>query len=85
MRIHEILFWNNDPTEQNHPESQLDLSPDPSRELFTKLARTYAKDCLKKRFWKLKGSQRQPPGSVPLDAETELIPSGTLEPTAGSW
>ena len=85
MRIREILFWNNGPTEQNHLEPQLYLSPDPSRELFTKLARAYAKDYLEKRFWKLNGSQRQPSGSVPLDAETELIPSGTLEPTAGSW
>jgi|SRR5271163_701909 len=84
MQIVEILFWNNEPAEANRSDPQLDLPHDPSSDLFTKLANAYAKDRLLKRFWNLKGSESQPFGPA-APAETELIPSGTLEPTAASW
>ena len=38
-----------------------------------------------KHFWNLNGSEGQPSGPAPPDAETELIPSGTLEPITASW
>jgi hypothetical protein len=85
MRIAEILFWNNEPAEANRSDPQLDLPHDPSSDLFTKLANAYAKDRLLKRFWNAKGSEAHPSGPAAPDAETELIPSSTLEPTTASW
>ena len=86
MRIAEILFWNNEPTEGDHSDPQLDLSHHPSSDLFRKLANAYSKDRLLKRFWNRKGSETQCPGLASCDAETELSPTGTLEPTkASSW
>jgi hypothetical protein len=85
MRISEILFWDNKPIEGNRSNPQLGLPHDPSSDLFTKLASAYAKDCLVKRFWHVKGLEGQCPGPAPHDAETELIPNGTFEPITASW
>ena len=83
MRIAEILFWNNESTEGNRSDPQLYLPHDPSDDLFKKLASDYTKDRLVQRFWNLKRSESQPLGPA-APAETELIPNGTLEPTAAS-
>jgi hypothetical protein len=39
MRISEIVFWNNEPTEKNRPNPQLDLRPAPSSDDLTNLAK----------------------------------------------
>ena len=84
MRIYEILFWNNEPAEGNRSDPQLDLSPTPFSDDPTNLANAFTRGGLVKHFWNLPGSEGQPSGPAPPDAETELIPSGTLEPTAAS-
>jgi hypothetical protein len=85
MRITEILFWNNEPTEGNRPDPQLDLPPAPFSDDPTNLANAFTRRGLVKHFWNLSGSEGQPSGPAPPDAENELIPSGTLEPTTASW
>ena len=85
MRIAEILYWNNKPTEGNRSDPQLDLPPGPFNDDPTNLANAFTRRGLVKSFWNLNGSEGQPSGPAPPDAETELIPSGTLEPTTASW
>jgi hypothetical protein len=85
MRIFEILFWNNEPTEENRPDPQLDFRSAPFSNDPTNLANAFTRRGLVKSFWNLNGSEGQPSGPAPPDAEAELIPSGTLEPTTASW
>ena len=84
MRIAEILFWNNEP-EGNRSDPQLRSSPTPFSDDPTKLANAFTRSGLVKHFWNINGSEGQPSGPAPPDAETELIPSGTLEPTTAFW
>jgi hypothetical protein len=51
----------------------------------TNLANAFTRSGLVKHFWNLNGSEGQPFGPAPPDAGTELIPSGTLQPTTASW
>ena len=81
MRIHEILFWNNEPTERNRADPQLDLPSAPFRDDLTNLANAFTRSGLVKQFWNLNGSEAQPSGPAAPDVGTESIPSGTLEPT----
>jgi hypothetical protein len=85
MRIVEILFWNNDPTEGNRSDPQLDLPPAPFSDVLTKLASAFTKDVFIKNFWNLnngwKGQTSEP---APPEAGNELIPRGTLQPTTAS-
>ena len=85
MRITEILFWNNEPTEANDYEPQPDQAPARSSDDVTNLATAFTRRGLVKHFWNLNGSEGQPSGPAPPDPETELTPSGTLEPTTASW
>ena len=85
MRISEILFWSDGPTEEDRSDPQPGLPPDPSSDFMTKLASAFTKDGLVKGLWNLKGLEGQPAGLAPPDAEAELIPRGTLERTTGSW
>ena len=85
MRIYEILFWNNEPAEGNRPDPQLDPPPAPFSDDPTNLANAFTRSGLVKHFWNLNGSEGQPSGPAPPDAENELIPSGTLQPTTASW
>ena len=85
MRISEIIFWNNEPTERNRSNLRLDLPPSEFSDDLTNLANAFTKDGLVKHGWNLNGSERQPSGPAPPDAEPELIPGGTLEPTMVSW
>jgi hypothetical protein len=85
MRIHEILFLNNDPTEDNRSHLQLDLRQTPFSRDPTNLANAFTQRGLVKHFWNLNGSEGQPSGPAPPDAGTELIPSGTMEPSTASW
>ena len=85
MRITEIIFWNNEPTGGNRPDPQLDLPPAPFSDDPTNLASAFTRRGLVKSLWNLNGSEGQPSGPAPHDAEPELIPGGTLEPTTASW
>jgi len=85
MKIHEILFWNNEPTEAHRSDSQLDPPSPPFSDDLTNLANAFTRRGLVKHGWNLNGSQGQPSGPAPPETETELIPNGTLEPTMASW
>ena len=85
MRISEILFQNNEPSEENRPALQLDLPWDRSSDFLTNLATAFTRHGEVKRLWNPNRSEGQPSGPAPPDAGTELIPSGTLEPTKPSW
>jgi hypothetical protein len=85
MRIHEILFWNDEPTERDRPDPQLDQPPARSSDDVTKLATAFTKRGVVKHFWNLNGSEDQPSGPAPPNPETALIPNGTSEPRLASW
>ena len=84
MRIAEILFWNNEPTEKDRPDHQLGPPPAPFNDDLTNLRNAFTRRGLVKHFWNLNGSEGQPTGPAPPDG-TEVIPSGTSEPTMASW
>jgi hypothetical protein len=85
MRIYEILFWNDEPTDGDRSDPQLHLPPAQFSGDLTNLAHAFTRSGLVKHFWNLNGSEGQPPVPARPDGETELIPSGTLEPTTASW
>jgi hypothetical protein len=85
MRIAEILSWNNEPTEKDRPDHQLGPPSPPFSRDPTNLANAFTRSGLVKHFWNVNGSEGQPSGPAPPNAETELIPTGTLEPTTASW
>src|ERR1700740_242603 len=85
MRIYKILSWYNEPAEQNRPHPQLDLPSVPFGDDLTNLGNAFTRRGLVKHFWNLNGSEGQPAGAAPPDAEPEVIPNGTLEPTMASW
>ena len=84
MRIYEILFWNNEPTEAHRSDPQPNLPSAPFSDDPTNLANAFTRSGMVKHFWNLNGSEGQPSGPAPPNAETELIPSGTSEPTTAS-
>jgi hypothetical protein len=84
MRIYEVIFWNNEPTEGSRSDPQLDVPQPPFPNDLTNLANAFTRRGLVKHFWNLDGSEDQPSGPAPLDAETELIPNGTLKPSTAS-
>jgi hypothetical protein len=85
MRISEIVNWNNGPTARTPPDPQLRSSPTPFSDDPTNLANAFTRRGLVKSFWNINGSEDQPRRPAPPDADTELIPSGTLEPTMAPW
>jgi hypothetical protein len=85
MRVYEILFWNNKPTEGNRPDPQLGPPSAPFSDDATNLAHAFTRRGLVKSFWRLNGSEEQPSGPAPPDAGTEVIPSGTSEQGMASW
>jgi hypothetical protein len=85
MRIAEILYWNNEPSETHRFDPQVGQSPPSFNGDATNLANAFTRRGLVKSFWNLPGSEGQPRGPVPRDAGPEVIPSGTLEPTTASW
>jgi hypothetical protein len=85
MLISEILFWNNEPAEEHLLRPQLDSTSAPFSGDLTNLGNAFTRGGLVKSFWNLRGSGDQTSGPAPPNAETELIPSGTLEPTTASW
>src|ERR1700746_2243656 len=86
MRIHEILFWNDHPVDGDRPDPYSDFPPRPFDKDLTNLANAFTRRRgLVKHLWNPIGSEGQPDGPAPPDTETDLIPSGTLEPTTASW
>jgi hypothetical protein len=85
MRISEILFWNDEPTEGDRPNPQSDLPPASCSDFLPNLSNAFTRRGLVKHLWNLNGTEGEPAGLSPPDAETELIPNGALEPTAASW
>ena len=81
MLISEILYWNNEPAEAYGPDPQLGPPPPSFSDDPTNLANAFTRRGLVKHFWNLNGSEGQPSGPAPPDTETDLIPSGTFEPT----
>ena len=81
MRIAEILFCNNEPTEEDRATPQLHSPPAPFSDDLTNLGNAFTRRGLVKHFWNLSGSEDQPSGPAPPDTETDLIPNSTLEPT----
>jgi hypothetical protein len=84
MLIAEILYWNSQSSEGDSPGSQLEFPSAPFNDDPTNLANAFTRSGLVKHFWNLNGSEGQPSGPAPPDAENELIPSGTLEPSGAS-
>ena len=85
MLIAEILNWNDDPTERTRSDDQIDFTQAPFGTDLTNLANAFTRGGLVKHGWNLPGSEGQPSGPAPPDAETEVIPSGTLEPSMRSF
>lgn len=85
MKVAEILSWNNEPIKRNRSDPQLDFPPTQFSDDLTKLANAFTRNGVVKHFWNLDRSAGQASGPAPPNAETELIPSGTLEPTTASW
>jgi hypothetical protein len=86
MRIHEIIFPNNEPADMNRADARLDTPPYPIDHGLSKLASAFTKDGVVKRFWYLNGSEDQPSEPAPPTAAgTELMPSGTPGAITTSW
>ena len=85
MRIHEIIFLNDDPAERNRSDPEFDLPPPRFNDNPTNLANAFTRSGLVKHFWNLPGSEGQPSEPAPPNAGTQLIPGGTLEPPTASW
>ena len=85
MRISEVLFWNDQPLESDRAGRHLDIPAARVDDDLTNLGNAFTRRGLVKHFWNLSGSEGQPSGPAPPDAEPELIPNGTLEPTTAPW
>ena len=85
MRICEILFYNDQPTEEDHAGWQPDLARPQYSDDLTNLANAFTRRGLVKHLWNVDGSEEQPSEPAPPRPEPELIPDGTLQPTTASW
>jgi hypothetical protein len=85
VRITEILSWNNEPAEGNRSNPRLNYPPAPFRDDLTNVANAFTRRGAVKHLWNLNGLGAQPSGPAQPNPETEVIPSGTLEPSAASW
>lgn len=84
MRIHEIIFPNNEPADMKRADPRLDIPPYRFDKDLSKLASAFTKHGVVKRFRYLNGSEDQPSEPDP-PAGTELMPSDHLEPAIMSW
>jgi hypothetical protein len=85
MRISEVLFWSDQPLESDRAGRHLDIPAARVDDDLTNQGNAFTRRGLVKHFWNLNGTEVQPSGPAQRDDETELIPSGTLEPTTASW
>jgi hypothetical protein len=79
MRIHEILFSNDNPAEGNSSDSYCDFSLGPSSYDLANLANAFTKHGVVKYLWNLDTEEQALPG-----AETEVTPSRVPEPPTAS-
>jgi hypothetical protein len=84
MRIHEIIFPNNEPADMKRADARPDTPPYPIDHGLAKLASAFTKHGVVKRFWYLNGSEDQPSEPAPPTG-TELMPSDHLEPAITYW
>jgi hypothetical protein len=85
MRISEVLFWSDQPLEGSRSDYHHGVPAPKVDDDLTNLANAFTRRGAVKHFWNLNGSEDQPSGPAPPDAETELIPNSTLEPTTAPW
>jgi hypothetical protein len=84
MRIHEIIFPNNEPADMKRADPRLDIPSYRFDNGLSKLASAFTKYGVVKSFWYLNGSEDQPTEPA-LPTGTELMPSDNLEPAIMSW
>ena len=84
MRIHEIIFPNNEPTDVKRADPRLAIPPYRFDNDLSKLASAFTKHGAVKSFWYLNGSEDQPSEPAPPTG-TELMPSDNLDPAITSW
>jgi hypothetical protein len=84
MRIHEIIFPNNEPADMKRADPRLDIPQYRFDNDLSKLANAFTKHGVVKSFWYLNGSEDQPSEPAPPTG-TELMPSDNLEPAITSW
>ena len=80
MRISDVLFWSDQTLEVNRSGYQLDVPTPRVDDDLTNLAKAFTRRGLVKHFWNANGSEEEPSGLAAPDAETNLVPNGTLEP-----
>ena|SRR5690242_13676060 len=86
MRIHEIIFRNNDPPERNRSLPHRNVPSYPYDNDLSKLANAFTKDGVVKLFWYVNGLEDESSEPAPPTAAgTELMPSDNLEPAITSW
>ena len=83
MRIHEIIFPNNEPADMKRADARPDTPPYPINHGLSKLASAFTKHGVVKSFWYLNGSEDQPSEPAPPTG-TELMPSDNLDPAITS-
>ena len=84
MRIHEIIFPNNEPADMKRADARPDTPPYPINHGLSKLANAFTKHGVVKSFWYLNGSEDQPSEPAPPTG-TELMPNDNLDPAITSW
>ena len=84
MRIHEIIFPNNEPADMKRADPRLDIPPYRFDNDLSKLASAFTKHGVVKSFWYLNGSEDQPSEPAPPTG-TELMQSDNLDPAITSW
>ena len=85
MRIHEIIFRNNEPAHMNRTDPRLNTPPYGFDDDLANLASAFTKDGAVKHFWYLNRLGRQPSEPAPPTAAgTKLMPSDDLEPAITS-
>ena len=85
MRIFEIVYWNNHPAEGNGSDPHPGFPSDPFDSGLENLATAaFTSDGKVKRFWDLNLLARRPETAPPFDAEADVTPAGTSEPTMAS-
>src|SRR5580693_5063908 len=85
MRISDVVFWSDQALEGSRSDYHHDIPAPRDDDDLTNLGNAFTRRGLVKHFWNLNGSEEQPSGPAPPDPGTDLIPSGTLEPSAASW
>jgi hypothetical protein len=85
MRIHEILYRNNETADVDRSDPYRDFPPASFNSLGRLASAFTRRRGLVKYLWNLDGSEEQPFRPAPPDSEAKVIPSGELEPNMASW